>query len=65
MNRYPDISDIIDRKAEGRRALAALPFARKLEMIEQMRSRINPIRKAREAKGTLAASTARPSSLKK
>jgi hypothetical protein len=50
-NRYPDISDILALKAEGRRTLAALPFAQKLEILEEMRVRIEPIRRAREARG--------------
>jgi hypothetical protein len=49
-NRYPDISDILALKAEGRKALAALPFARKLEILEEMRARVEPIRRAREAR---------------
>jgi hypothetical protein len=45
---YPDISDILARKAEGRKKLAALSFAQKLEILEQMRARLAPFRKARE-----------------
>jgi hypothetical protein len=47
---YPDISDILARKAEGRRILAALSFGEKLEVLEQMRARVAPIRKARDAR---------------
>ncbi len=45
---YPDISDILARKAEGRKELAALSFAQKLEILEQMRARLAPFRRARE-----------------
>lgn len=47
---YPDISDILARKAEGRRELATRSFADKIEILEAMRERVEPIRKAREAR---------------
>jgi hypothetical protein len=47
---YPDISEILARKAEGRKILAKLPFGRKLEILEEMRARVEPIRRAREAR---------------
>ena len=46
--KYPDISDIIARKAVGRKRLAALSLAEKLEILEKMRAGLEPIRKARE-----------------
>jgi hypothetical protein len=49
-NRYPDISDLLVRKAEGRRSLAALSFGQKLEKLEEMRGRLEPIRRARDAR---------------
>ncbi|MGH6660963.1 MAG: hypothetical protein ACREB6_05460 [Rhodospirillales bacterium] len=48
--RYPDVSDIFARKAEGRREAAARSFGEKIEMLEAMRARVEPIRKAREAR---------------
>jgi hypothetical protein len=48
--KYPDISDILARKAEGRKTLAALSFCQKLEILEDMRARVEPIRKARGAR---------------
>lgn len=48
--RYPDVSDLLARKAEGRRETAARSFAEKIEMLEAMRARVEPIRKAREAR---------------
>jgi hypothetical protein len=45
---YPDISDILARKAEGRRQLAALSFVEKLAILDEMRARVEPIRRARE-----------------
>jgi len=50
IRRYPDISDILARKAEGRRNLAARSFGEKIEMLESMRARVEPIRKARNAR---------------
>jgi hypothetical protein len=32
--KHPDISDILARKEEGRKKLAALSFAQKLEILE-------------------------------
>jgi hypothetical protein len=47
---YPDISDILRRKAEGRRDLASRSFGEKIEILEALRARAEPIRKAREAR---------------
>ena len=47
---YPDISDILARKAEGRRNLAALTFGQEIDILEAMRARVEPFRRAREAK---------------
>ena len=49
-NNYPDISDILARKAEGRKELAALSFTAKIERLEQLNARLEPIRKARDAR---------------
>lgn len=45
---YPDISDILARKAEGRRQRAALSFAEKLDLLDALRERVAPIVRARE-----------------
>jgi hypothetical protein len=45
---YPDISDIIARKAAGRRQHAALSFAEKLDILDALRERVRPIAQARE-----------------
>jgi hypothetical protein len=45
---YPDISDILARKASGRRHNASLSFVEKLEMLDALRSRVEPITRARE-----------------
>jgi hypothetical protein len=47
---YPDISDIIARKQEARRARAALSFGEKIAIVERLRERLKPMRKAREAR---------------
>jgi len=46
---YPDISDILARKAEGRKERAALSFAEKLDALDALRKRVEPIIKARQA----------------
>ena len=56
---YPDISDILARKAEGRRELASRSFAEKVGMLEVMRESVEPTRKAREARRRPAASASR------
>jgi hypothetical protein len=42
------LQEVLARKAEGRRELAALTFLEKLEILEAMRMRVEPIRQARE-----------------
>jgi hypothetical protein len=48
LDQYPDISDILQRKAEGRKEIAARSFGEKLLMLEIMRDRVAPLREARE-----------------
>jgi hypothetical protein len=45
---YPDISDILARKAEGRRDLSNRTFGEKIAAIEQLRERLEPLKQARE-----------------
>jgi hypothetical protein len=46
--KYPDISDILAKKASGRRQLAALSFAEKLDALDAIRERVQPIVQARK-----------------
>ena len=46
---YPDISDILRRKAEGRKEIAARSFGEKIAMVEVMRERLEPLKRLREA----------------
>jgi hypothetical protein len=46
----PDISDILVRKQEGRRAKARRSFGEKITRIEAMREDLLPLRRAREAR---------------
>ena len=39
MKKYPDISEIIKNKEKHRRALAALPFEKKIEMVFRLQER--------------------------
>jgi hypothetical protein len=45
---YPDNSAIHARKAEGRRQRAALSFSEKLDALDALRARVEPIDRARE-----------------
>ena len=47
-SKYPDISDILARKAEGRRDAAKRSFGEKIAWVEQMRERLAPLKRARE-----------------
>jgi hypothetical protein len=47
---YPDISDILARKAEGRHDLAKRSLGEKIDALDALRVRVEPIRKAREAR---------------
>jgi hypothetical protein len=49
-SKYPDVSDILARKLEGRRSIAARSFAEKISLIEAMRERLAPLKRAREAR---------------
>jgi hypothetical protein len=45
---YPDISDILARKAEGRRNRSKLSFGEKIAVVEALRERLAPFKRARE-----------------
>jgi hypothetical protein len=47
---YPDISDILERKAMGRVDLHARSFAEKLDALDALRDRAGPLRAARAAR---------------
>jgi hypothetical protein len=47
---FPDISDILARKAEGRREIARRSFGEKIAMMEALRERVEPLKRAREAR---------------
>jgi len=47
---YPDISEILARKAAGRRQRAALTFAEKLDILDSLKENVQPIVDAREAR---------------
>lgn len=53
---YPDNSEILARKAEGRKELARATFAQKLVVLEQLRNRVAPLVRAREARRAKATS---------
>jgi hypothetical protein len=45
---YPDISDILQRKAEGRRDIARRTFGEKIALMEALRERLAPFKRLRE-----------------
>jgi len=45
---YPDISDILKAKAERRRDVARRSFGEKIAMMEALRERVAPFKRARE-----------------
>lgn len=44
---YPDVSDILSRKAAGRRELSKLTFGEKIARIEALRDRLEPLKRVR------------------
>lgn len=47
---YPDISDILRRKAEGRKDSAARTLGEKIARMEAMRERLRPLKRLRETR---------------
>jgi len=47
---YPDIKEILDRKARGRHERACLSFAEKLGILDRLRENVAPLVRAREAR---------------
>ena len=54
---YPDISDILKAKAERRRDIAHRSFGEKIAMMEALRERLEPFKRAREARRAARAKT--------
>ena len=48
--KYPDISDLIARKVKGRINITRLSFGEKIELMEQLRQRLAPIKALRETR---------------
>ncbi|HEY7302090.1 MAG TPA: hypothetical protein VH684_29710 [Xanthobacteraceae bacterium] len=51
---YPDISDILALKDEGRREIRARSFGEKIAMVEKMRERLAPLKRLREERRAIA-----------
>jgi hypothetical protein len=47
---FPDISDIVARKAEGRKAISRLSFGEKIERMESLRKRLSPFKQLRQSR---------------
>jgi len=61
---YPDVSDILARKKEGRREISRRSLGEKIAMVEAMRERLAPLKRIREERHANRKSAA-PSSSKK
>jgi hypothetical protein len=48
--KYPDISDLIARKAMGRIEIKRLSFGEKIELMEALRRRLAPFKALRKAR---------------
>jgi hypothetical protein len=51
---YPDIADVLAKKARGRRERASLSFAEKLAILDKLRNDLAPIVRARQARARVA-----------
>ena len=49
-NKYPDISDLIARKEAGRANIKRLSFGQKIELMEELRHRLAPLKALRQAR---------------
>ncbi len=57
---YPNVSDILSAKEEGRREISRRSFGAKIAMVEAMRERLAPFKRLRELRRTdIAAKKAR------
>jgi hypothetical protein len=45
---YPDVTDILARKKEGRREISRRSLGEKIAMVEAMRERLAPLKRIRE-----------------
>jgi hypothetical protein len=45
---YPDVSDILARKKEGRREISRRSLGEKIAMVEEMHERLAPLKRIRE-----------------
>jgi hypothetical protein len=61
-NGYPDISDILRRKQQGRHDIAAKTFGEKIAMLEALRARLAPFASARQVSAKKSATKPRLSS---
>jgi hypothetical protein len=48
ISRYPDISDLLARKAKGRETASNKSFAEKVAIVEALNARLAPLKAARD-----------------
>ena len=51
---YPDLTELLARKAKGRNTRAMIAFTEKLDALDALRARVAPITRAREARKALS-----------
>jgi hypothetical protein len=49
---YPDVSDILALKQQGRREISRRSFGAKIAMVESMRERLAPLKRLRDLRKT-------------
>lgn len=57
---YPDNAPIFAKKAEGRSERAALSFAEKLAVLDELKKRVEPLVQARKARQASQVSPVKP-----
>jgi hypothetical protein len=58
MKKYPDISQLLEKKAKRRRRLARLPFEEKIEIVNKWRELSRQIRELRLGRQSLSSGKA-------
>jgi hypothetical protein len=62
---YPDVCDILARKAAGRRDISRRSFGEKIAMVEDLRERLAPLKRPRERRIAAQATCQEPAGPRK
>jgi DNA repair exonuclease SbcCD ATPase subunit len=60
---YPDISDILALKRQGRQEISKRSFGTKIAMVEAMRERLAPLKRLRESRKSVETTAAMPAKI--